>query len=256
MFDADLSDAVKQVIPGAVPVSSLTSALSGTGSAMSGTTSVNTGTGTIAAGQPIDDLDFCEFFNSATERSPRNTVEYARNLVLGMLEVEPLHFTCHSTSDGTKMERLDSVGAGAGPSMLNAFGLEQTNTIGNLINFGESSGSTLTAFNPTHMMPHYPMVTQQPAMAAALAAAKQFDQGSKSYSLIKNKVLTHQSTLDNLMSNAMFPGAHKYLGSNSTEFMPSTPKTTPQVPTPPLTPPNEAWQQVLIVDGLTSLLSL
>ncbi|KAH3853370.1 hypothetical protein DPMN_095892 [Dreissena polymorpha] len=250
MFDADLSDAVKQVIPGTAPMSSFTSSLSGTGSSMSGTTSsVNAGTGTLSAGQQIDDLDFWEIFNSsATERSPRNTVEYARNLVLGMLEVEPLHFTCHSTSDGTKMERLDSVGAGVGPSMLNAFGLEQTNTIGNLINFGESSGSTLTAFNPTHMMPHYPMVSQQPAMAAALAAAKQFDQslGSKSYSLIKNKVLTQQSTLDNLMSNAMFPGAHKYLGSNSTEFMPSTPKTTPQVPTPPLTPPNEAWQQIFM----------
>jgi len=26
----------------------------------------------------------------------------------GLLEVEPLHFTCHATSDGTRMERLDT----------------------------------------------------------------------------------------------------------------------------------------------------
>ena len=26
----------------------------------------------------------------------------------GLLEVEPLHFTCHATSDGTRMERMDA----------------------------------------------------------------------------------------------------------------------------------------------------
>jgi len=26
----------------------------------------------------------------------------------GLLEVEPLHFTCHATSDGTRMERMDT----------------------------------------------------------------------------------------------------------------------------------------------------
>ena len=26
----------------------------------------------------------------------------------GLIEVEPLHFTCHATSDGTRMERMDS----------------------------------------------------------------------------------------------------------------------------------------------------
>ena len=28
--------------------------------------------------------------------------------VCGLLEVEPLHFSCHSTSDGTRMERMDT----------------------------------------------------------------------------------------------------------------------------------------------------
>jgi len=26
----------------------------------------------------------------------------------GLLEVEPLHFTCHATSDGTKVEKVDA----------------------------------------------------------------------------------------------------------------------------------------------------
>lgn len=26
----------------------------------------------------------------------------------GLLEVEPLHFTCHAASDGTKMEKLEA----------------------------------------------------------------------------------------------------------------------------------------------------
>ncbi len=33
--------------------------------------------------------------------------------VCGLLEVEPLHFVCHATSDGTRMERMDTGGYGA-----------------------------------------------------------------------------------------------------------------------------------------------
>lgn len=35
-------------------------------------------------------------------------VEFLRNHVLGLLEVEPLTFTCHATSDGTRVERVDA----------------------------------------------------------------------------------------------------------------------------------------------------
>ena len=37
----------------------------------------------------------------------RQTPDVGRYLN-GLLEVEPLHFTCHATSDGTRMERVDS----------------------------------------------------------------------------------------------------------------------------------------------------
>lgn len=32
----------------------------------------------------------------------------ASHYMKGLLEVEPLHFTCHSTSDGTRVERVDT----------------------------------------------------------------------------------------------------------------------------------------------------
>ncbi|XP_057338600.1 baculoviral IAP repeat-containing protein 6 isoform X3 [Microplitis mediator] len=35
---------------------------------------------------------------------------YTNHSMTGLLEVEPLHFTCHSVSDGTKMEKMDPVG--------------------------------------------------------------------------------------------------------------------------------------------------
>ena len=44
-------------------------------------------------------------------------VEFLRNHVLGLLEVEPLTFTCHATSDGTRVERTD---AAAHPPSCNA----------------------------------------------------------------------------------------------------------------------------------------
>lgn len=35
-------------------------------------------------------------------------MEFLRSHVLGLLEVEPLSFTTHATSDGTRVERLDA----------------------------------------------------------------------------------------------------------------------------------------------------
>lgn len=32
----------------------------------------------------------------------------ANRYMTGLLEVQPLHFTCHATSDGTKLEKIDS----------------------------------------------------------------------------------------------------------------------------------------------------
>jgi len=35
-------------------------------------------------------------------------MDHTTRYLTGLLEVEPLHFVCYATSDGTRMERLDS----------------------------------------------------------------------------------------------------------------------------------------------------
>ena len=40
--------------------------------------------------------------------SNKNSSSSAVQHVCGLLEVEPLHFVCHATSDGTRMERMDT----------------------------------------------------------------------------------------------------------------------------------------------------
>ncbi len=41
-------------------------------------------------------------------KSSNNPGAQAMRHVCGLLEVEPLHFICHATSDGTRMERMDT----------------------------------------------------------------------------------------------------------------------------------------------------
>ncbi|XP_046401534.1 baculoviral IAP repeat-containing protein 6 [Ischnura elegans] len=66
--------------------------------------------------------------------------------VRGLLEVEPLHFTCHATSDGTRMERMEPPGAANGVSIEN---LLESNNFGSTgsgsnmdIDFGEEGGES------------------------------------------------------------------------------------------------------------------
>lgn len=231
MFDMEIPQAVKEIIPGNQSIYS--SSLGGTN------TVTSVGTSNTNPSHHIDDLDFYEFFNSSPEKSTKTLVEYARNHILGMLEVEPLHFTCHSTSDGTKMERLDNIGNTSNASVINPFGgpSTTTGTISGTINFGESvpSGSQ-TAFNSTHL-------TSLPySLPQSMAPTKQI-QDTKNYQSIKYKIMHIKQMLHEVNKNIL-PSGQQSVPGGSSELMPSTPKTTPQVMTPPLTPPNEAWQQV------------
>jgi baculoviral IAP repeat-containing protein 6 (apollon) len=56
-----------------------------------------------------EDVAFKDLMNlcwTDSKQSP-DSQQMGRYLT-GLLEVEPLHFTCHATSDGTRMERVDS----------------------------------------------------------------------------------------------------------------------------------------------------
>ncbi|KAL4237916.1 Baculoviral IAP repeat-containing protein 6 [Mactra antiquata] len=226
LFDVEIPQAVKQIIPGNQPASSFPSSVGGTNTSSS---SANTGAGT----QQQDDADFYDFFNSTSEKPTKTLLEHARNNVLGMLEVEPLHFTCHSTSDGTKMERLDSTGTSSSTAVINP-GLGTT-SLGNMpgtINFGESP-----PYSSAHLTSSLPYNLPQ-----SMSAAKQMQE--KSNQSVKHKVMYIKQMLHEVKKN--LPPSVQKTPSGSSELMPSTPKTTPQVMTPPLTPPNEAWHQIFL----------
>ena len=47
-------------------------------------------------------------WNHTGRTQSSSSVQNANRHVFGLLEVEPLHFTCHATSDGTRIERMDT----------------------------------------------------------------------------------------------------------------------------------------------------
>lgn len=225
MFDMEIPQAVKEIIPGHQP--SYSSSINSTGATLTSNTSSS------VAPQPTDDFDFYEFFNTLPEKSTKSLMEYARNHVLGMLEVEPLHFTCHSTSDGTKMERLDSLSNGTSTAVLNPFGPpgSGTGTMSGTINFHEPL--------PPGLLTNLYSVMHSSSMPYSFITLD----GYKNYQSASHKIMNITQMLNEVNKNIL-PSGQPSVPSGSSELMPSTPKTTPQVMTPPLTPPNEAWQQV------------
>jgi len=53
-----------------------------------------------------DLMNLCSTDSSGYTKPPSDA--HLGRYLNGLLEVEPLHFTCHATSDGTRMERMDS----------------------------------------------------------------------------------------------------------------------------------------------------
>jgi len=77
------------------------------------TGSLNAPTNTASSSQPQpedvafkDLMNLCSADSSGCTKPPSDT--HLGRYLNGLLEVEPLHFTCHATSDGTRMERMDS----------------------------------------------------------------------------------------------------------------------------------------------------
>ncbi|KAK3094209.1 hypothetical protein FSP39_025467 [Pinctada imbricata] len=123
LFDCDLPVALRQsntILP-------TTSSVQNSSSSSSGNNNNNM---TQPQTTVVEELDYYDLFNPPNERSNKVQVNYAKSNIFGLLEVEPLHFTCHSTSDGTKMERMDTNVTGH-TSYMGTSGLSGT------INFGE-----------------------------------------------------------------------------------------------------------------------
>ena len=250
LFDMELPESVKQIIPGVQSAPTYASIISGTSS--SNSTSSHSGNG--SATQQQEELDFYDLFNYSQDKSAKTQIEYARNHVLGMLEVEPLHFTCHSASDGTKMERLDSTGTSSGTTVISSAPGLGTIGLGTSVlgssGFGTGTGGLGTSgltgtINFGESLPPPPPISAplSYSLPSAVAAAKHQLQelNSKNFPTMKHKIMHIKQLLHEVGKS--LPVLQKN-PPGSAELMPSTPKTTPQVMTPPLTPPNEAWQQV------------
>lgn len=218
LFDMELPQALKQITP-VTTYATVASASTPSGA-------VN-GTGLTAPTHSMDEIDFYDLFCLPSEKSPKMQMEYARGNVLGMLEVEPLHFSCHSTSDGTKMERMDTSGNGPSTSVNNS-GMSGT------INFGEAIPPGMISSSGG---PSFVSMPQTISTSIASEHKSLHDLTVKAYSTSKQNWLIKQFA--ELQKNML-----KVTKTYNMETMPTTPKTTPQVMTPPQTPPNESSQQV------------
>ena len=58
-----------------------------------------------------EDQDFRDLISiNSQDRNSNNKYDtmHTNKYICGLLEVEPLHFVCHATSDGTRVERMDA----------------------------------------------------------------------------------------------------------------------------------------------------
>ncbi|XP_062579414.1 baculoviral IAP repeat-containing protein 6-like [Saccostrea cucullata] len=221
LFDIELPLALKHTVP-SVSFSTLSS--SGSNSTTSGNTNNNL-TAPSASSSVTDELDYYDLFNPPSDKSQKVQLEYAKGSLFGLMEVEPLHFTCHSTSDGTKMERMDNNSTSQSTSIGTA-GLSGT------INFGEGIPPQATGNIGASTLA---------SLSSSMAVTKQHlhELSSKSYPTFKHKIMHIKQILSEVGKSLPPEGK----ATSSDLLMPPTPKSTPMVITPPLTPPNETFLQ-------------
>ncbi|XP_064914072.1 baculoviral IAP repeat-containing protein 6 isoform X11 [Columba livia] len=162
-------------------------------------------------GVQSDEIDLSDVLSGNGKISSCAAAEGSFTSLTGLLEVEPLHFTCVSTSDGTRIERDDA---------MSTFGV--TPAVGGLSSgtVGEASTALSSAAQKAKLEAKLHQTT---AAAAAAASAV----GPVHNSVPSNPVVA--------------PGFFIH----PSDVIPPTPKTTPLFMTPPLTPPNEAVSAVI-----------
>ncbi|XP_018118500.1 baculoviral IAP repeat-containing protein 6 isoform X5 [Xenopus laevis] len=180
-----------------------------------------------------DEIDLSEVLLGSGKVNSCAAAEGSFTSLTGLLEVEPLHFTCVSTSDGTRIERDD-----ASTFTVSTFGV--TPAVGGLSagTVGEASTALSSAAQ----------VALQ-SLSHAMASAEQQLQKAK----LEAKL--HQTTAAAAAAASAVGPVHNSVPSNPvaapgffihpSDVIPPTPKTTPLFMTPPLTPPNEAVSAVI-----------
>ncbi|XP_056669227.1 baculoviral IAP repeat-containing protein 6 isoform X17 [Monodelphis domestica] len=166
-------------------------------------------------GVQSDEIDLSDVLSGNGKVSSCTAAEGSFTSLTGLLEVEPLHFSCVSTSDGTRIERDD-----ASTFTVSSFGV--TPAVGGLSSgtVGEASTALSSAAQKAKLEAKLHQTT-----AAAAAAASAVGP-------------VHNSVPSN-------PVAAPGFFIHPSDVIPPTPKTTPLFMTPPLTPPNEAVSVVI-----------
>ncbi|XP_054979501.1 baculoviral IAP repeat-containing protein 6 isoform X6 [Sorex araneus] len=172
-----------------------------------------------SVGGQSDEIDFSDVLSGTGKGSSCAAAEGSFTSLTGLLEVEPLHFTCVSTSDGTRIERDD-----ASTFTVSSFGV--TPAVGGLSSgtVGEASTALTSAAQKAKLEAKLHQTT---AAAAAAPTSSVPTVGS-----VHASVPSH-------------PGAAPGFFIHPSDVIPPTPKTTPLFMTPPLTPPNEAVSVVI-----------
>ncbi|XP_055083393.1 baculoviral IAP repeat-containing protein 6 isoform X2 [Periophthalmus magnuspinnatus] len=192
-------------------------------------------------GVQSDEIDLSEILSGNGKVSSCAAAEGSFTALTGLLEVEPLHFSCISTSDGTRVERDD-----ASMFTVSSFGVPPTVGPLSSASVGEASTALSSAAQVALQSLSHAMVSAEQQLQVLQEKQQQLLKLQQQKAKLEAKL--HQTT--SAAAAAASGHLHNSVPSNSStapgffihpsDVIPPTPKTTPLFMTPPLTPPNEA----------------
>ncbi|CAB1343562.1 unnamed protein product, partial [Coregonus sp. 'balchen'] len=193
-----------------------------------------------------DEIDLSEILSGNGKVSSCAAAEGSFTALTGLLEVEPLHFTCISTSDGTRVERDD-----ASMFTVSTFGV--TPAVGGLSagTVGEASTALSSAAQVALQSLSHAMVSAEQQLQVLQEKQQQLLKLQQQKAKLEAKL--HQTTSAAAASGVgpihnSVPSSTPGFFIHPSEVIPPTPKTTPLFMTPPLTPPNEAVSAAISVE--------
>ncbi|KAM9726353.1 LOW QUALITY PROTEIN: dual E2 ubiquitin-conjugating enzyme/E3 ubiquitin-protein ligase BIRC6 [Menidia menidia] len=194
-------------------------------------------------GVQSDEIDLSDILSGNGKAGGCAAAEGSFTALTGLLEVEPLHFTCISTSDGTRVERDD-----ASMFTVSTFGV--TPAVGGLSTgtVGEASTALSSAAQVALQSLSHAMVSAEQQLQVLQEKQQQLLKLQQQKAKLEAKL--HQTTSAAAAVASGVGPIHNSVPSNPSsapgffihpsDVIPPTPKTTPLFMTPPLTPPNEA----------------
>ncbi|XP_030643061.1 baculoviral IAP repeat-containing protein 6 [Chanos chanos] len=198
-------------------------------------------------GVQSDEIDLSDILSGNGKVNSCGAAEGSFTALTGLLEVEPLHFTCVSTSDGTRVERDDA---------MSTFGV--TPTVGGLSagTVGEASTALSSAAQVALQSLSHAMVSAEQQLQVLQEKQQQLLKLQQQKAKLEAKL--HQTTSAAAAAASGVGPIHNSVPSNPSatpgffihpsDVIPPTPKTTPLFMTPPLTPPNEAVSAAISVE--------